>query len=161
MKHKLSYLIATYFYFGKAPFAPGTVGSFCTLPLDVLLAYFFGLKGLIIAAFLISVIGLWATNDVVTKYKIDDPKWVVIDETAGQTITFLSVAPFLYQNFEFWYLYLLGFAFFRLFDIKKIGPVKWADSKINNAFGVMLDDIFAGIFATVCLRICLEIILSL
>jgi len=159
MKNKLAYLIATYFGTGLAPFAPGTSGSFFTLPLASVIAYFYGFYGLLIAALIISLVGWWATDNVVKRYKVEDPKWVVIDETAGQTITFLAVAPYLYQNFDFWYLYLIGFGFFRLFDIKKMGPVKWADSKLHNALGVMLDDIFAGVFATLCLRMVLELIL--
>jgi len=160
MKNKTAYLIATFFGAGLAPFAPGTSGSFFTLPFAAAIAYFYGFYGLLIAAVVISVVGLRATDIVVKKYNIEDPKWVVIDETAGQTITFLAVAPYLYQSFDFWYLYLIGFGFFRLFDIKKMGPVKWADSKLHNALGVMLDDIFAGVFAAACLRITLEIILK-
>jgi len=158
MKDKIAYIIATYFGTGLAPFAPGTSGSFFTLPLAAVIAYFSGFYGLLAAAVFISIIGWWATDNVVKKYKVEDPKWVVIDETAGQTITFLAVAPYLCQSFDFWYLYLIGFGFFRLFDIKKMGPVKWADSKLHNALGVMLDDIFAGFFAAVCLRITLEVI---
>ena len=159
MKHKISYALATFFGSGLAPFAPGTCGSFATLPFAAVIAYYFGTYGILVASILVFFIGWSATHDVVSMYKIEDPKWVVIDETAGQTITFISVAPYLYQSFDFWYLYLIGFALFRLFDIKKMGPVKWADTKLNNALGVMLDDVFAGIFATICLRVILEIII--
>ena len=75
------------------------------------------------------------------------------DETAGQLTTFLLVAPFLQHNLSLSALtvYLLGFGLFRFFDILKMGPVKWADSKLKNAWGVMLDDVFAGIFAAIVL----------
>ena len=76
---------------------------------------------------------------------------VVIDEVAGQSLSFAFIGPMLVGSWGNWYLYLVGFALFRLFDIVKMGPVKWADTKLKNAFGVMLDDIFAGCFAAVFL----------
>lgn len=78
---------------------------------------------------------------------------VVIDEVAGQSLTFTLVGNYLQGNWNFWYAYLIGFALFRLFDIVKMGPVKWADSKLKNAWGVMLDDMFAGCFAAVVLLV--------
>ena len=72
---------------------------------------------------------------------------VVIDEFAGQMLTFVFAGQLLYHNTDAWLIYLIGFGLFRLFDIVKLGPVKWADSKLKNAWGVMLDDIFAGIIA--------------
>ena len=74
-----------------------------------------------------------------------------IDEVAGQSLTFILLADKLIGNAQAWLVYLVGFAFFRLFDIWKPQPVRWADRKILNAWGVMLDDIFAGIYAAVCL----------
>lgn len=78
---------------------------------------------------------------------------VVIDEVAGQSLTFALVGNYLIGNWNLWYVYLIGFALFRLFDIVKMGPVKWADSKLKNAWGVMLDDMFAGCLAAVVLLI--------
>jgi phosphatidylglycerophosphatase A len=57
--------------------------------------------------------------------------------------------------------YICGFAFFRFFDILKMGPVKYADTKIKNAYGVMLDDVFAGLFASVCLLLVLFVKINL
>ena len=155
MIKKISLLIATFFGTGLSPKAPGTIGSLATLPLAFLVAYYFGFNGIVYTAFLVFCIGVvsiyFATKDCTEK----DPGKIVIDETAGQLISFVLVTPYLYHTISFkaFIIYLLGFGFFRLFDIVKMGPVKWADTKLKNAFGVMLDDVFAGIFAAIVLML--------
>lgn len=151
MKKIISYAIASCFGFGFSPKAPGTVGSLASLPLAAAVAYYFGALGIVCASVIIFLIGWAATHYVVTHQKLQDPGWVVIDETVGQTITFIFVTPYLYHTMHYWWIYVVGFAFFRFFDIKKMLLVKWADSKICNALGVMLDDVFAGLFAACCL----------
>lgn len=153
--NKLALILATFFGAGLSPKAPGTAGSFATIPLAFLMAYFFGLNGIIIAACISFFLGVWATNKLTKNSDEKDPSKVVIDETAGQLMSFVLVADYLQHNLQpkVLLIYLLGFAFFRLFDIVKTGPVKWADTKIKNAWGVMLDDVFAGIFASIVLML--------
>lgn len=143
----ISEIIATFFYSGKSQFAPGTVGSFCSLPLVVLL-YPLGWIGLLIGTIVVYFVGLWATKNVLESSKDKDPGFVVIDETAGQVMTFVFVSaiyPFSLVNL------FLGFALFRLFDIVKIWPCSFFDKKVVGAFGVMSDDVFAGIYAALSL----------
>lgn len=151
MKNKIAKLIATFFGSGCSPKAPGTAGSLASIPLAFALTYYGGLEAVLLASIIVFIIGTWATNNVMKASKVMDPGWIVIDETAGILVTFIPLANVLYQNPSLWWFYPLGFVFFRIFDIAKFGPVKWADSKIHNAFGVMLDDVFAGIFASICL----------
>lgn len=151
MKNKFGYVLASYFGVGFFPFASGTAGSLMTLPLVMLAGYYGGTAGILTAAVLVFGIGVWATNEVLKTSENKDPSLVVIDETAGQLMTFALVGNLLYQSFDKWYLYIIGFVAFRFFDIIKMGPVRWADSKLHNAWGVMLDDVFAGIFAAVLL----------
>ncbi|MBO5443123.1 MAG: phosphatidylglycerophosphatase A [Alphaproteobacteria bacterium] len=151
MKNKIAYILATYLGLGYSPKAPGTAGSLGTIPLAALLAYFFGTEGILAAAIVVFFIGVWATNEIIKNQENKDPSIVVIDEVAGQLLTFTFVASSLVHNFDKWYLYLIGFGLFRLFDIVKLGPVKWADTKLKNAWGVMLDDVFAGIIASIFL----------
>ena len=92
-------------------------------------------------------IGVWATHEIISHQEEKDPSLVVIDEFAGQMLTFVFAGQLLYHNTDAWLVYLIGFGLFRLFDIVKLFPVKWADSRLKNAWGVMLDDIFAGIIA--------------
>ena len=73
----------------------------------------------------------------------EDPGMIVIDEVVGQWIALLCVPAD-------WIGYLLAFALFRVFDISKPWPACWADSKLRSATGVMLDDVFAGLYALLC-----------
>ncbi|MBR1915308.1 MAG: phosphatidylglycerophosphatase A [Alphaproteobacteria bacterium] len=155
MKKKIALFIATFFGAGLSKKAPGTMGSLATLPLAFLTAYCFGFDGIFYAALIVFIIGVTAIYYATEHEKQKDLSKIVIDETAGQLITFTLVAPKLFHNFSYEALliYLLGFGLFRFFDIIKMGPVKWADTKLNNALGVMLDDVFAGFFATVVLML--------
>ena len=152
MKKKLAYLIASVFGVGFCPKASGTAGSFVALPLAFVLAYYFDSNAVLFATVITFFIGVVASKEVL-KYTKHDPSLIVIDEVAGQLTSFVMVAPFLYHNnsLNALIIYLLGFALFRLFDITKPLIIGWADKKIENAWGVMLDDIFAGVFATVIL----------
>ena len=150
MQQKLSYLIATFFYSGKAPVAPGTVGSLATLPLAFVLSYYFGLTGIVCGIIISFVLGLASISQVLKTSK-HDPSYVVIDEVVGQLLAFILIADNLQYDSHSGFLYLLGFMVFRLFDITKPQPAKWADKKVRNALGVMLDDIFAGAYAAVIL----------
>jgi len=149
MSEKLALIIATYFGLGLSPKAPGTVGSIGTLPLAFVLCYFFGALGIIVAAIPIAVVGIYATDVLIRDQEEKDPGKVVVDEVVGQLLAFLFVADALRGNTDDWWLYLVGLAAFRFFDICKMGPVKWFDSKMKNAVGVMMDDVCAGLLAAV------------
>ena len=144
---KLAKNIATKFGLGLTTKAPGTVGSLATVTVAAGIAYFYGTAGILAFAVIVFFIGVWATHQLIKNQENKDPSMVVIDEVAGQTLSFALVGNLLMGSWENWYLYLIGFALFRLFDIVKMGPVKWADTKIKNAWGVMLDDVFAGCLA--------------
>ena len=154
MSSKLANIFATYFGLGLSKFAPGTMGSLGTLPLAYALIYYGGFNLLIIAAVVIFCLGIPATAVVIKQTGVTDPSKVVIDETVGQLLSFSFVAYLAPEHLlgynSMWY-YLASFALFRFFDIKKMGPVKYFDSKVLNAYGVMLDDVCAGLFAAVCL----------
>lgn len=155
MINKIALFIATFFGSGLSPKAPGTMGSLATLPLAFILSYFFGRTGILLAAVIVFFVGVWAIFEATKNQEEKDPGKIVIDETAGQLISFILVAPALYHNVapQTFVVYVLGFALFRLFDICKMGPVKWADTKLKNTWGVMLDDVFAGIFAAIILML--------
>ncbi len=154
MNIKAANFIATYCGLGLSKFAPGTVGSLGTLPLAYALVYFGGFYALAAAAVLLFFIGAKATDAVIKESGDSDPSKVVIDETVGQLLSFSFVAyiaPEYLLDEDCLLYYSAGFVFFRFFDILKMGPVKYADTQIKNAYGVMLDDVFAGIFAAVLL----------
>ena len=154
MYKKFSYFVATMFGVGYCPFASGTAGSLATLPFAFAAAYYGGTVGIAAAAVVVFFAGTLATKEVL-KYTKHDPSIVVIDETAGQLFTFVAVADQLTgaADWRAFLLYLFGFGLGRVFAITKPQPARWADSKVLNAWGVMLDDIFAGVYAAVILYV--------
>ncbi len=156
--NKTAEIIATYFGLGLSPKAPGTVGSLGTLPLAFVLAYYTGIYGIIVAAIICFVAGTLATDVIIRGQEEKDPGKVVIDEVVGQLLAFSFVCDYLYQNLGNWWIYLAGFAAFRFFDICKMGPVKWFDSKMKNAYGVMMDDVCAGLMASFTLWLLVQFI---
>jgi phosphatidylglycerophosphatase A len=140
--------IATGFGSGLSPFAPGTVGS------AVALIPWFALRELPLPFVLLLIaaafaLGVWASNGVIAKLSIDDPGLIVWDEFVGQWIALLPLLWF--TRNDAWIL--AAFVLFRLFDIAKPWPVSWADRAIKGGFGVMLDDVLAGLYAALVLAI--------
>jgi phosphatidylglycerophosphatase A len=140
----LAKIVATWFGAGLLPKAPGTWGSLAALPLAWILAQWGGTPALAAATVAVTLLGWWASEVYVRQTGINDPSEVVIDEVAGQWLTLLVVPPDPL-------LYAAGFAFFRLFDIRKPWPVSWADRCLPGGLGVMVDDLFAGLYAAGCL----------
>ena len=89
----------------------------------------------------------WICQQAVNWLKQDDPSAVVWDEIVGYLITMIA-AP------AGWQWMLLGFVLFRLFDIWKPWPISLADRKLHGGFGIMLDDVIAGVFAAMVLQLC-------
>ena len=137
-------ILSTWFGAGLLPKAPGTWGSLAALPLAWIIASWGGPLALGVATIIVSLVGWWAADIYVRHTGVNDPSEVVIDEVAGQWLTLLVVPPDPL-------LYLAGFALFRLFDIRKPWPVGWADRTIPGGLGVMVDDIFAGLYAALFL----------
>ena len=146
---KLSFFISTLFYCGYFPKAPGTIGSLVSLPIIFFINYNFGFVGLVITIIIGFIVAMFSVRKVLM-YTSHDPSFVVIDEFIGQAVTFLLIADKLKLSKSI-VPYIIGFVLFRLFDITKPFPVSYADKKIKNAFGVILDDIFAGFYATIIL----------
>jgi phosphatidylglycerophosphatase A len=130
---------------GFAPRAPGTFGSLaavliwwvalCSLPLWMQL----------LAIVVLTALGSWLTHRVQARYQVSDPGAIVIDEFAGQWIALL------FAPMTLWGM-LAGFALFRLFDVWKPWPVGALEKGVPGAFGVMVDDLAAGILALAVLQ---------
>ena len=141
--------IATVGGLGLMPTAPGTWGSLGALPLVWALHAAGGIVLLVIATGVVFVVGLIATR-IYLDGRQDDPSEVVIDEVVGQMIalwplswglTLMGAGPGVFP----WPGWLGGFLLFRFFDILKPPPVNWLDRP--GAWGVMLDDVAAGVLA--------------
>lgn len=152
----MSKLIATFFYVGHMRPAPGTWGSLAALPFAWTIITFTGLYGMIFASIFAYALGYWATKQETAGKDNHDPSEIVIDEVVGQWIALLPIASIVSSRgldaLALWPGWIAAFALFRLFDITKPWLVGWADKR-DDATGVMLDDVIAGIFAAICVVI--------
>lgn len=133
---------------GYIPFAPGTFGTLAGIPLFWLLA---PLPPWLYAVtwFGLLAIACWAADYAGKYYGVVDDGRIVVDELVGYLVT-VAFIPFT------WTHALLGFFFFRLFDIAKPPPVSWIDERMKNGVGVVLDDVMAGLYAAAALQLCLR-----
>jgi len=116
----------------------------------------------LLATLLLFILGTYFTSIYIQGSKEQDPKEVVIDEVVGQMLVIilgsfsviLAFSTKLPEHFDatiidFVCLFLLPFILFRIFDIVKPWPINWLDQNIKGAWGVMVDDVAAAIFAVV------------
>ena len=153
-----NYLFVTCFGIGSFRFAPGTITSFITTIFLFSLFHVIKLSNytILIVLLLIFTYSFYAVSEYIKDNKDKDPKEVVIDEFIGQ-----SIPIYLYemahgtiknsQEAVLFYLYI--FILFRYFDIKKPFPVNFFDKKFKNSFGVIFDDVIAGLYVVVTLII--------
>jgi len=140
-------LISTGFYVGYFPKAPGTFGSLTAVLIAWNLGQFtpinrFGFAALALATCLV---GIYSVGELLKDTKEKDPGYVVVDEWAGQFLTYAFV-PLTLETLA------VGFVFFRIFDISKIYPINRTE-KLKGSIGVMTDDMVAGLFAGICLYV--------
>ncbi|WP_375725298.1 phosphatidylglycerophosphatase A [Arcobacter sp. KX21116] len=134
----------TLFYSGLSPKAPGTVGSFVALILGIFLLQYVHVSTLFLLSLLISVIAIKQINIYEKEVGMHDGKEIVIDELAGMWLA-LSICGITNENM--FYLAPLAFLFFRLFDIWKPSIIGKIDKNVKGGWGVMGDDLVAGLAA--------------
>jgi len=142
-RQSLAWVLATWFGCGRAPIAPGTVGSLGAIPL-YLAAVRGGRVGVAAAAVAATLVGVWAAGSVARDLGVKDPQVVVIDEVAGMLVTMLPIARASALSL------LVGFALFRALDATKPGPIRWLE-RLPGGLGIVLDDIGAGAVAAAAL----------
>ena len=154
----LNYLFVTCFGIGTFRYAPGTITSLVTTVFLFSLFHIINLPSNIILFILVLVFiySFYAVSHYIKNNENKDPKEVVVDEFIGQ-----SIPIYLYevshgtikdsQEAVFFYLYI--FILFRYFDIKKPFPVNFFDKKFKNSFGVIFDDVMAGLYVVLTLII--------
>ena len=143
--HTLIMIIATGFYSGYLPKAPGTWGSLVGLVLFFLL-HTLSLETYLAVVASIFLVGTFAAGEAEKIIDHQDPGLVVIDEIVGILITMIAIpATPLFM--------VLGFVLFRIFDILKPFPVNFFDQRFHGGLGIMLDDVMAGIYSLIILQI--------
>ena len=154
----LNYLFVTCFGIGSFKFAPGTITSLITTVFLYSLFHIINLSNnsILIILLIIFIYSFYAVSEYIKHNENKDPKEVVVDEFIGQ-----SIPIYLYeishgtekdsQEAILFYLYI--FILFRDFDIKKPFPVSFFDKKFKNSFGVIIDDVVAGLYVVLTLII--------
>ncbi len=138
------HLLAFGFGAGLSPKAPGTVGTVLAVLIYLLLPamppLYYG--GFILLCF---GLGIWICGKTADDLGVHDHGGIVWDEFVGYWITmFMAPAGLIWG--------LLGFVLFRLLDIFKPWPIKWAEQELSGGLGIMLDDVLAGIMAALCIQ---------
>ena len=154
----INYLFVTCFGIGSLRFAPGTITSLVTTIFLYSLFHIVNLSSniILIILFIVFIYSFHAVSEYIKYNKNKDPKEVVVDEFIGQ-----SIPIYLYeishgtskvsQEAILFYFYI--FILFRFFDIKKPFPINFFDKKFKNSFGVVFDDVIAGIYVVLTLII--------
>ena len=157
-------LLVTMFGLGKIKFIPGTFGSLATI---IILFYLFHSLNIssniiLIGLIIIFIYSFYAVSKYIEDNKNKDPGEIIIDEFLGQ-----SIPIYLYEishgtikeSSEAIVFYAIFFTLFRYFDIMKPFPVSFFDKNFKNSFGVIMDDICAGLYVVLTL-VCFMIIKS-
>ena len=147
--NKIISIFTTLFGIGYLPIAPGTIGSIFSIVFLYFLIKFVSYSFLVI----IFLIILFTSLKLIEKYsnllKSHDSSSIVIDEFLG---IFLIILFYDYLKFtNDFIMFLLILILFRFFDILKIFPINWVDKNIKNSFGVILDDLLAGVYSIIVL----------
>ena len=130
---------------GLSPKAPGTAGTLLTVPL----VYFLQQQELVVyvlVTLFVLLTGSWVCGYAAKKLQVHDHSAIVYDEVAGFLITMFMIPAD-------WGLMLIGFVLFRFFDAVKPWPISWCDKNIHGGFGIMFDDVVAGIISLLCLML--------
>jgi phosphatidylglycerophosphatase A len=142
------HFLALGFGSGLAAKMPGTFGTLAVLPFLWVLSSELSVAIYMAICLIVSVVGIWLCERTANDMGVHDDSSIVWDEFAGMLITMIAV-PLSWQTL------LAGFLLFRLFDILKPFPISLLDKHVHGGFGIMIDDIFAGLFALGCLHLVL------
>lgn len=133
------HFLALGFGSGLAPKAPGTFGTLAAIPVFLLLSLLSPWLYLL-TVLLMSIAGIYICGKAATDVGVHDHGAIVWDEFIGFFITMFMV-PLSFTSI------VVGFLLFRVFDIFKPWPISWADKKLHGGFGIMFDDVLAGLLA--------------
>ncbi len=156
MFNKINFLFVTFFGVGKIKKIPGSFASLVTMLFLFFLFHIlnFSPEIILISVIIIFFISLYAVNIFIKDLDNKDPKEVVIDEFIGQSIPICLYEIFhegAKETDQVLIYYFIMFILFRIFDILKPYPVSYYDKNFKNAFGVVMDDVCAGLYVVAVL----------
>lgn len=129
---------------GLSPKAPGTAGTLAAVPLYMMMSSL-PLLAYSLMLVITFVLGVYLCDRTSKDLGVHDHPGIVWDEFVGYWITMLA-AP------AGWLWIVVGFVWFRVFDVLKPWPINWLDKKVEGGFGIMIDDVLAGLMALVCVH---------
>jgi phosphatidylglycerophosphatase A len=156
MIKKINILFLSMFSIGSSKYAPGTVASFVTSLIFILFYVIeINILYLIVSIIFIFIYSVFAIDAHPNLFDQVDSREIVIDELVGQSIPLLTIFSLIQKNNigNFLLYTFISFIFFRFFDIVKPYPINKVDKQMKNGFGVMLDDIIAGVYSSLLLLI--------
>tara|TARA_B100000965_G_C19075084_1_gene533785 strand:+ start:30 stop:521 length:492 start_codon:yes stop_codon:yes gene_type:complete len=156
MTNKINFLFVTLFGIGKIKKIPGSIASLVTLFFLFFLFHFLKISPNLFLFFLVLVffISLYSINIYIKDSTNKDPKEVVIDEFIGQSIpvSLYEIAHHVpKESDQILKFYFIMFILFRIFDIVKPFPVNYYEKNFKNSFGVVMDDVCAGLYVVAIL----------
>ena len=156
MINRINFLFVTLFGIGKIKKIPGSLASLATIFFLFFLFHILNISPniVLISVIIIFFISLYAVNIFIKDLENKDPKEVVIDEFIGQSIPLClyEVAHNVpKETAEILKFYFIMFILFRIFDITKPFPVSYYEKNFKNSFGVIMDDVCAGLYVVAIL----------
>ena len=164
MIKKINLIFVTFFGAGYIKLASGT---FASLIISIIFFYLFRFyisiehfSILCLTMILVFAYSLYAIKTIENKFEQKDARQIVIDEVIGQSIPILFIEYIAYLQTQSFgadlYLYVVSFILFRFFDILKFFPIKYFDKNYKNSFGILFDDVLAGIYTLIVLLLLIK-----
>ncbi len=141
---KRAEFFVTFFYLGRFPLMPGTIGTLGGIPLVYAFSQL-GHYGYMAGVFVFTLIAIRMVDQYEQMIQDHDTGEIVIDEVLGYLVTMFWLP-------HTWQAFLAGFVLFRILDIIKPFPINLIDRRSNGGFGTIVDDLFAGVIANVILQ---------
>lgn len=142
------HFLALGFGSGLSPKAPGTMGTIAAIPVVILVAML-GQPAFIVLTLIACVLGIYICGYTAKAMGEHDAPAIVWDEIAGYMVAMILVPVT-------WWTLLLAFVLFRFFDVLKPWPISWLDKHVSGGFGIMVDDILAGLASLAIIHILLQ-----
>jgi len=140
------HFIASGFGVGALPWIPGTWGTLLAIPIYLALEAMLNPLGYLLVLIGLIIMGVWATGVTAKACGDTDPGFIVWDEIVG-----FLLAMFLAPNDWSWIW--SAFILFRVFDILKPWPIKWIETKFTGGYGIVFDDLMAGLYVWIILQV--------
>ena len=164
MIKKINLIFVTFVGMGYIKIAPGTFASlFTSIIFFYLFRFYISIEHFLILCLTMIFVftySLYAIKTIENEFEQKDARQIVIDEVIGQSIPILFIEYIAYLQTQSFgadlYLYVASFFLFRFFDILKPFPIRYFDKNYKNSFGIMFDDVLAGVYTSIVLLLLMK-----